>query len=789
MQSINLTKLESNLYSKVPIINSCIRQRAATALAKEGSSESLQILAEALCKSEDRNVQAIALKALRGLGKQSKQGDIDAVCAIWERTRNPKLAEVMKQQEWTAAAPAKTRVLTALKIGKQKRITKATSQVVKPLIEAFEDEDSEIATSARECAINLQNREAIDYLCAQWAKRREPIYEQIILQAGYFSTESIELKVLTALKVNRHDLLPVNDPEVLQGLLKVYEDQDNQIREQAENILHNLTERQAIESLCDAVIARNDAVAQRVISVAHYLPIEEGKQALFYFITEQWEEYLRIDPQHSILADLYNQTTEPIKERLREKIAQHQQLAFISIITGIQTHPPMRNLSDQEWQWLLDVLTEQQAVEWLWYYAQLAPLLWSHKFVLSLESGLGETLEQEKLRQALSIAKKCTELTVNLTVLTKCQNILEGHTDKVTSLAISPDNTLVASGSLDNTIRLQKVATGELIAILSKHKNAITTLCFSPDGLLLISTSEDKTAQIWNLKESKKTITLPRVEPVMALSNDGKLLAIASTEFMVKIHKVFDGKELVSLEGHTAKINSLCFSPDNTQLASGSEDKTVKLWRIPEGTLIKTFESHSAPVTKVTFSPNSQSLLTGARDNKAMIQDLETNTEISLSGHLNAIIDIAVTPDNQRVITASENGTLKVWQLWDGYSIATKTDHMSSISGLVISNQGDFMVSASLDKMILLWDLGTVKNIGTLSPVETSPTAIALSPDGQWLVTADSNKIKVWTSDFYRLTTTPLHLFTLEDKEWVESQVKTVSKEQAEWLKLFLMLG
>jgi len=788
MQSSELSKLEANLYSRTPIIGSCIRQRSATALAKEGSTESRQILAEAYFRSEDRNVQAIALKVLRSLDKKTNSAEVDAICGVWERTRNPKLAELMKQQEWVAVAPARIRVLTALKIGQHRKIIKAPSQVVKPLLEAFEDLDPEIATGARQCAVSLQNRETIEYICSQWAKKRETVYEQIILQAGYFSNESAEMKVLTALKIKRLDLIPLNEQEILEALLKYYDDQDPIIRQEAQKILHNLTETRAKERLADAVIEKDDPIAKKVMNVANYLPETESKQALFYFLTDQWEEYLKIDPQREILEQIYGESNYLTKERIRQKISKSKQIALLDIVTGTSTNSHLRNLNDQEWKWLLDFLIAEKAAEHIWYYTQIAPLNWSRQFLLTLESIPWETADKKKLTKAIKLAKQCIEVQVDLTVMPSCQNILEGHTEKITALAISPDNTLIASGSDDNSIRIWKIATGEIVTTLTKHKSSITQLSFTSDSLTLVSASQDKTVKIWPLKNIRKAITLLRTDTIFALSNDGKLLATTNPYYKVLLYKVADGKEMLSEEGHTGKINDLCFSTNNKYLATGSQDKTVKIWRIPEGQLLRTIESHSAPITTVTFSPDNQLLLSGSADRSVKIQYLQDKIEVNLSGHIEGIVGIAVTPDNERVITTSENGTIKVWQLEDGYCITTKTDHTLKISGLVISGQGDFMVSASLDKTLLIWDLSNIKNVASLTTPDEPPTVIALSQDGQWLVTADGNKVRVWTSDFYRLTRTPVHIFTPEDKEAIGSQISSISPEQAQWLELLQLL-
>ena len=77
-----------------------------------------------------------------------------------------------------------------------------------------------------------------------------------------------------------------------------------------------------------------------------------------------------------------------------------------------------------------------------------------------------------------------------------------GHQVFVTCMNFSPDGTILASGSYDNTIKLWDTSTGKEIQSLEGHQGEVYSVSFSPDGGTLASGSEDKTIKLWPIDTS-----------------------------------------------------------------------------------------------------------------------------------------------------------------------------------------------------------------------------------------------------------------------------------------------
>jgi predicted deacylase len=307
---------------------------------------------------------------------------------------------------------------------------------------------------------------------------------------------------------------------------------------------------------------------------------------------------------------------------------------------------------------------------------------------------------------------------------------------------------MVASGGEDSTVRLWRASDGQLLQTLQGHKDKVWSVAFSPDGHTLASTSRDATVRLWSVPDGAPVRTLESqagsVHSV-AFSQDGALLAAGCVDGTVKLWQVSDGALRRDIKGHTGRVNSLAFSPDGKWLFSASVDKTIRIEAVDGVGKSQSLTGHEESVNGIALSPDGKTLVSVSDDNTLRLWKVEGGDAQAIqartgpSGQSEKFEGVSFSPDGSLVASASHNATdagfVRLWRVRDGQLFVSREVETPVLS--VALGAGGLLASGDNGKTVRLWQVGSAPvSAPTASPtVEVAPSATATTASTAIVVT------------------------------------------------------
>jgi len=293
----------------------------------------------------------------------------------------------------------------------------------------------------------------------------------------------------------------------------------------------------------------------------------------------------------------------------------------------------------------------------------------------------------------------------------------------VYAAAITRDGQYAAAGRA-NQIFIYHVPTGREVGRLTDpelissglyknpgvaHRDLVQSLAFNREGTLLAS-GGFQVVKLWERPQNVQLKKLELAGPVAAsaVSADRKLLAVATGK-SVQLYDLTTGKPAAKLEGHAEDVTALAFSPDSAKLFTGSADKTVRVWTVADGKEQGKLETPQ-PVAALTVVGDGSKIATGGGDAVIRlwnIADLSKPAaellEKELTGHSQPVTSLITQPNAPtQIVSGSTDGTVRQWST---ESAAARTlNHGGPVVAVAISPDGQKLVSASSNKIAKLWN-------------------------------------------------------------------------------------
>ncbi|MFK7821444.1 MAG: protein kinase [Planctomycetaceae bacterium] len=349
------------------------------------------------------------------------------------------------------------------------------------------------------------------------------------------------------------------------------------------------------------------------------------------------------------------------------------------------------------------------------------------------------------------------------------------HGGEISLTEFSPDGSMLAVVS-KATIDLWDSTTFERSHTIKGHRALVTGLAFSLDGHRLVTTSRDKTARVWDTRTGEQ----------LAIHRSNSLLYGASFSP--------DGLRVGSLSGGVTLWNSktgevvrkfgrwhgdcICFSHSGERVvASQISDHGLSVWST-SGELLTNMTGHRAKVCSVMFSRDDERIISAAEDGTLRVWDANTGDELlSLDSSSGAIVGIAVPRDERFIALASRSGSIELRHATAVEDVRRFIAHASRCTGVSLSRDGKILYSKSRTDR-LVWDVQS----GALMDDQSGwkNTGITRTPDGLWEAVPSGKNVLLVKVELWNNSATQARRAAKPDPAWHDVQA-TAAEVDEDW--------
>ncbi|KAG6413774.1 hypothetical protein SASPL_126488 [Salvia splendens] len=277
---------------------------------------------------------------------------------------------------------------------------------------------------------------------------------------------------------------------------------------------------------------------------------------------------------------------------------------------------------------------------------------------------------------------------------------LRNHREGVTALALSPNSTCLASGSLDHSVKLYKFPGGDFETNITRFTLPIRAVAFNKSGTILAAAGDDEGIKLVNtidgtiarvLKGHKGSVTSlafdPKSEYLTSLDSNGTViyweLQSGSTLHVLKAIAPNNGTDV-------SVMNILAWSPDGELLAvPGLKNNVVLYDRDTAEKLFSLSGDHLQPICFLSWSPNGKYIATSGLDKQILIWDVDKKQDIERQKFSECITCMVWKPEGNALAVIDVKGKYGVWESVVPSTMKSPTE---DIPGLYFKNSNGLLL-------------------------------------------------------------------------------------------------
>lgn len=320
-----------------------------------------------------------------------------------------------------------------------------------------------------------------------------------------------------------------------------------------------------------------------------------------------------------------------------------------------------------------------------------------------------------------------------------------GHFSDVLSVTWSADLRFLISTSKDLTSRIFSLHSDDKDAAmtLTGHRDYVTRAFFSESQEIIYTISKDGALFQWEYMSVEKSDD-EASDDDMSDSDGENSLQTAEDNSQWRI----TAKNYFHMEG--TKVRCADFHAASNMLVVGFTSGEFRLYELPEFNLVQSLSMGQNAIDTVSINTTGEWFAFGSsRLGQLLVYEWQSESYIlKQQGHFDAMNALCYSPDGSRVVTASDDGKVKVWDINSGFCLMTFTEHTSAVSAVAFAKKGQVLFTSSLDGTVRAWDLIRFRNFRTFTaPERVQFNSLAVDPSGEVVVAGSQDEfdIYVWS--------------------------------------------
>jgi len=307
-----------------------------------------------------------------------------------------------------------------------------------------------------------------------------------------------------------------------------------------------------------------------------------------------------------------------------------------------------------------------------------------------------------------------------------------GHYDDIRWLEWSRDSRFFLSASKDLTARIWSLnpEEGFTPTVLSGHRQPVVGAWFSHDQETIYTVSKDGAVFDWQYARP------PDADDDMADDDDSDIRwRIVNRHYFLQ---------------NNANLRCAAYHAESGLLVAGFSNGLFGLYEMPDFNMVHTLSISQNDIDFVAINESGEWLAFGASKlGQLLVWEWKSESYIlKQQGHFDSMNTLVYSPDGQRIITAADDGKIKLWDIASGFCTVTFAEHTSGVTACEYAKKGSVLFTASLDGSIRAWDLIRYRNFKTFTaPTRLSFSCMAVDPSAEVVAagSVDSFDIYIWS--------------------------------------------